>query len=281
MWTFLRGYSKWLYEVSARVLCNLENFSAVLFKCFRDYLTDLSRILVADYNAQVLTNVVSSIVKTPKIEFYIGDGITNLRENSIALGIAQDKLLNISSILSGIGDLTSSIRETFENLPCVIVCKKRRTEFALKMGIYTMKSIRRLIKNEYHRSVYKAHDNIGVLEKDNMISLFDCVTTNPRYVNRVVADMKSIYGSALIKVLDNAKPMSGEYIKCHSKAELDETTSRLDKQSLEYKIIDTGNDTYKVVTETLIVYARIFGPINLDTYTTSKQSDSDFELLSY
>lgn len=270
------GVTRWGYDVSVRQLCMKEGYGQYLYTALSSYLANMSLCLIADYNASVLTELVGELITDNDIAFYVGDGIDLVKDNAISLGIANTVLLNISDILKSISRVEDSIHETFDSLPCILDCKKRRTEFANKLGLYTMKSPKSMLKKAYRRRIETVRNSIGIYEKDGMTALVECTACD----NKMLNELRREYG-ANCHVIENSKPRTGDFVKVRSQQELERIKARLARKGIEYKIIPCGDTSYKVLIKQYLCYHCVFGPINLDTYTTDGSVSSTSDLFNY
>lgn len=271
-----KGITRWGHSLSVPTWCVKGTYGEGLYNGLYNYLSELSLLLIANYNADILAEQVKSIVTENEIDFYIGSGVDFVRNHSIALGISQDILENIGDLLEEISDVTESIRETFNGLPCILECKKRRTEFALKTGIYTMKTPRALLKKAYPRKAISVRNDVGIYEKDGMTSLIECISCS----NKELEQWRARFNNAC-HVVENTNPRTGDFIKAYSSQELETIKSRLNKKGVTYKVLECGDATYKVLIKQYLCYHCLFGPINLDTYTTESVASSSSSLFDY
>lgn len=203
------------------------------------------------------------------VEFTCGSGIYNLENDHIGIRLAPSVIAQFDFLLGTIGPsrdrFISSVVDTFNSLPCIIECFRRRTYLTKQLGIYTRKTARVIIRESYHKQLSSLKSGIGRYEKDGYFSLVEINTYTDSEFSRLKLTEKDL-------VMDNVHPRSTDYIIAKSESELEDIKSKLDKKGTKYFVQSRDNGWFNVVYKTKLVYTIKFGFVNLDTYETRNSS---------
>lgn len=237
----------------------------VLYRVLTMYALNENAVrLTQDVAAMLEVNDITDVT----VEFAPGYTLFNLRDNHIGIGINPDILCNLRTIIGeDLYDVDSALSmgllDSFSALPCVIEAMRRRTTFSTRLGFYTWKSAKTLLRAAYHTTVRVARNKVGYQSDGDCYALVDVRVCD----ERGIAEMKKEYGDDNVQVMPNENPRSTDYALARNAAELDMLKARYDKRpDCTYRIEDMGDNTYHLVYKQYICHAYTFSPTNLKTY---------------
>ena len=260
-----------LYSYTAST--DIDSLYDTFYEMLSDYLITVETLLTAEYNAYELTLLVNNILRQQgtsyTIAFTCGTGISELTDNTICIGLAQKTLLNLGTILDMKPFvLRQEIVETFDNLPCVVECMRRKTPLARKLGIYSLRSAKTIIRGSYHKQLSRTRNGIAYLDKDGLFGLVDCAVCN----DKELAQMRLKYADKLV-VVENTDPKTSEYVMVKTQDEVDRLKAKYEKRGALFKCFyDEAKQAFKIITRPYRALAYCFGPLNLQTYETVNNS---------
>lgn len=252
--------------VFASLRLDVAAFASQFYQFVRNMLIRLEQYYYRLYNAEQLTEYVRDILKesdiTEQIDFTCGEGISNLTNNHITIGLATNILDHLGTLFTQ--DMKQSVLETYSSLPCIIECVRRKTLFNTKLGCYYRSSARTIIRKAYHQDARLLHSGIGYFENNQEFSLIDIRACT----NTELDELRKQYGN-LLQVRQNTEPRSKDMWVAKNEAQLEQLKTRCHKKGYSYRIeMREGNKTYNVIYKQYIACAVCFGPVNLDTYET-------------
>ena len=258
------------WTVNARDVKNLANniYNGVL-----EILSQLEYRFELQYNIQILNSMMLMLANTYDVKydvtFFCGSGIRNLTDDSISIGISEEVIGNLESMLyrGGIVPVLivfSSYEQTFKNLPNVIECLRRRTWFTKSLGFYTRRNAKTIIRESYHNNYKNISNGIGYAETPEYFTLIrvNSVTAEELEVLKEQYKNKMCYN-------ENTSPKSRDCFTANNEDELAMYKARLDKKGRSYKVVEIENEgktIYKVIYNQYNICAFVYGPVNLQTY---------------
>lgn len=240
--------------------------SSQFYQFIRYMLVRLEQHYYRLYNAEQLSSYVQGILKenliTEQIDFTCGEGISNLTNTHITIGIEPYILDRLGDYLDV--DYTSSILETYSSLPSIIECVRRKTVFNTRLQCYNRSSAKTIIRKAYHQDARKIHSGLGYYIEDDLFSLIDIKTCT----NTELDELRAQYGN-LLQVRMNTKPTSRDMWVAKNEIQLEQLKTRCNKKGYSYRVeLRDDGKTYNVIYRQYLACAVCFGPVNLETYET-------------
>lgn len=196
------------------VLVNNENIINDLINNLILWIADYNYYSYLDGNIQKLNDVVWDIMSNIEdvnwtMTFNIGDGILDISDNSIVLGVSDTNIINLDNIgLFSNDDYWRNLYiEKFKNTlkecnrPYDIV--KSKSDFSMDLGIYNRKSISKLIRKFIKRRIECVRVGVGYLENSYNFALIEKKAISDKELE------KCSFGDDYI-VLDNNSPTVAE-----------------------------------------------------------------------
>ena len=192
------------------VLAKNDLFVKELITNLISWVSDYNYYLYLEYNIEKLNKVIESIIATTdthwSLQFNIGEGILDISDTHIVLGISDTIACNINELgLFSEDDYWKNLYiEKFKNVlkecnrPYDIL--KSKSEFTNDLGIYNRKSINKLIRKCVKRRIECVRVGVGYLEDNYTFALIEKVAVSKSELKNIDVDNSNII------VIDNDKP---------------------------------------------------------------------------
>lgn len=166
-----------------------------------------------EYNLSLLNDKMKSIIATTdfpySISFSVGDGILDISDNYIVLGLSVEKILDIKNMGFFIEDeywsgafidkFISALKEC--NRPYDIV--KIKSEILKDLGIYNRKSVVNLIRKFVNRSANHVRVGVGYLDDGDYFGIVEKIAVREEDISKYDIDSviieDNIYATSLEK----------------------------------------------------------------------------------
>ena len=194
------------------VIINSSEFFKEFIENIIDWVVDYTVYLELEGNLKQLNSCVFDILNDIDfpytLEFSLGEGITDISDDSITLGIDMETIFNIPRLgffieddfwrLKYIKNFINILKDC--NRPYDIV--KIKSDFTKELNIYNRKSINKLLRKFVSRKIDFVRVGIGYAENDNSFALIERVAMTPEEVENLDIDD--------IILMDNEKPTTVE-----------------------------------------------------------------------
>lgn len=165
------------------ILINNEEFFVNFIQNILNWINSYNLFVTLEYNLNSfnfeIDNILKSIDYPYDIKFTLGEGIVDICDNSIILGLDMGTILNLKnqSIFSEdaywrnryIENFISVLKEC--NRPYDII--KVKSDITYELGIYNRKSINKLLRKIVNRNINFVRVGLGYLENENSFCLIE------------------------------------------------------------------------------------------------------------
>lgn len=194
------------------VVVNSSDFFKDFIEHIIDWVVDYNMYLELEKNLNTLNSCVFEILNEIDfpymIDFSLGEGITDISDDSITLGLDIETIFNIPRLgffiedefwrLKYIKNFINILKEC--NRPYDIV--KIKSDFTKELNIYNRKSINKLLRKFVSRRIDFVRVGVGYAEDDNSFALIERIAVTPEEVENY--DIDSII------LMDNENPTTIE-----------------------------------------------------------------------
>ena len=194
------------------VIINSSDFFKDFIENVINWVVDYNLYLELEKNLKKLNLCVFDILKEIDfpyvISFSLGEGITDISDDSITIGLDPETIFNIPRLGFFIEDefWRNKYIKNFVNIlkdcnrPYDIV--KIKSDFTKELNIYSRKSINKLLRKFVSRKIDFVRVGVGYAENDNSFALIERVALTPEEVEELDIDN--------IILMDNEKPTTIE-----------------------------------------------------------------------
>ena len=193
-------------------IINSPNFFKEFIEHIIDWVVDYTIYLELEKNLKQLNTCVFEILKDIDfpymIYFSLGEGITDISDDSVTLGLDMETIFNIPRLgffiedeywrLKYIKNFVNILKDC--NRPYDIV--KIKSDFTKELNIYSRKSINKLLRKFVSRKIDFVRVGVGYAENENSFALIERVAMTPEEVSNLDIDE--------IILMDNDKPTTIE-----------------------------------------------------------------------
>ena len=193
-------------------IINSPNFFKEFIEHIIDWVVDYTIYLELEKNLKQLNTCVFEILKDIDfpymIYFSLGEGITDISDDSVTLGLDMETIFNIPRLgffiedeywrLKYIKNFVNILKDC--NRPYDIV--KIKSDFTKELNIYSRKSINKLLRKFVSRIIDFVRVGVGYAETENSFALIERVAMTPEEVSNLDIDE--------IILMDNDKPTTIE-----------------------------------------------------------------------
>lgn len=193
-------------------IINSPNFFKEFIEHIIDWVVDYTIYLELEKNLKQLNTCVFEILKDIDfpymIYFSLGEGITDISDDSVTLGLNMETIFNIPRLgffiedeywrLKYIKNFVNILKDC--NRPYDIV--KIKSDFTKELNIYSRKSINKLLRKFVSRKIDFVRVGVGYAENENSFALIERVAMTPEEVSNLDIDE--------IILMDNDKPTTIE-----------------------------------------------------------------------
>ena len=196
---------------STFVIVRSDLFTKELIDNLVYWVSDYNYYSYLDSNIDKLNEVIKEILSTVDenhwgLSFNIGDGILDISDNHIVLGISDLTALNIPNLTLFSEDAywRNLYIDSFKNMlkdcnrPYDVV--KAKTEFTDDLCIYNRKSINKLIRKFVKRRIECVRVGIGYFENKDVFAVIEKVPISDNDINKLNLELNTF------KVIDNDNP---------------------------------------------------------------------------
>ena len=189
-------------------IINSPNFFKEFIEHIIDWVVDYTIYLELEKNLKQLNTCVFEILKDIDfpymIYFSLGEGITDISDDSITLGLDIETIFNIPRLgffiedeywrLKYIKNFVNILKDC--NRPYDIV--KIKSDFTKELNIYSRKSINKLLRKFVSRKIDFVRVGVGYAENENSFALIERIAMTPEEVSNLDIDETIL--------MDNDKP---------------------------------------------------------------------------
>lgn len=189
-------------------IINSPNFFKEFIEHIIDWVVDYTIYLELEKNLKQLNTCVFEILKDIDfpymLYFSLGEGITDISDDSVTLGLDIETIFNIPRLgffiedeywrLKYIKNFVNILKDC--NRPYDIV--KIKSDFTKELNIYSRKSINKLLRKFVSRKIDFVRVGIGYAENENSFALIERIAMTPEEVSNLDIDE--------IILMDNDKP---------------------------------------------------------------------------
>ena len=193
-------------------IINSPNFFKEFIEHIIDWVVDYTIYLELEKNLKQLNTCVFEILKDIDfpymIYFSLGEGITDISDDSVTLGLDMETIFNIPRLgffiedeywrLKYIKNFVNILKDC--NRPYDIV--KIKSDFTKELNIYSRKSINKLLRKFVSRKIDFVRVGVGYAENENSFALIERIAMTPEEVSSLDIDE--------IILMDNDKPTTIE-----------------------------------------------------------------------
>lgn len=193
-------------------IINSPNFFKEFVEHIIDWVVDYTIYLELEKNLKQLNTCVFEILKDIDfpymIYFSLGEGITDISDDSVTLGLDMETIFNIPRLgffiedeywrLKYIKNFVNILKDC--NRPYDIV--KIKSDFTKELNIYSRKSINKLLRKFVSRKIDFVRVGVGYAENENSFALIERIAMTPEEVSNLDIDE--------IILMDNDKPTTIE-----------------------------------------------------------------------
>ena len=194
------------------ILVNNNEFFVSFIDSIQDWMLIYNEYYLLNNNLDKLNNSVLEIINQSnwpyELKFSIGEGILDISDNSIVVGLTKEVIMHIDNLpLYSSDDFwRESYIEKFKNLlkecnrPYDIV--KIKSDITYELGIYNRKSISKLLRKFVSRKIDYVRVGVGYTEDESTFALIERIPVTSKDVNNF--DIDSII------IMDNENPTKAE-----------------------------------------------------------------------
>ena len=193
-------------------IINSPNFFKEFIEHIIDWVVDYTIYLELEKNLKQLNTCVFEILKDIDfpymLYFSLGEGITDISDDSVTLGLDIETIFNIPRLgffiedeywrLKYIKNFVNILKDC--NRPYDIV--KIKSDFTKELNIYSRKSINKLLRKFVSRKIDFVRVGVGYAENENSFALIERIAMTPEEVYSLDIDE--------IILMDNDKPTTIE-----------------------------------------------------------------------
>lgn len=197
------------------ILVNNSDFFVSFIDSLIEWIKEYNYYIVLGYNLEVLNKAINEILQAYensfKISFSLGEGIIDIGNNYIELGLSAEKILSINEL--GLFSEDAYWREKYieKFLNVLIECScpydivKIKSDITYELGIYNRKSINKLLRKFVSRRIDYVRVGVGYSEDESSFALIEKIAITPKEVYNFDLDE--------VMLLDNENPTVQEIKK--------------------------------------------------------------------
>lgn len=197
------------------ILVNNSDFFVSFIDSLIEWIKEYNYYIILGYNLEVLNKAINEILQAYKnsfkISFSLGEGIIDIGNNYIELGLSAEKILSINEL--GLFSEDAYWREKYieKFLNVLIECScpydivKIKSDITYELGIYNRKSINKLLRKFVSRRIDYVRVGVGYSEDESSFALIEKIAITPKEVYNFDLDE--------VMLLDNENPTVQEIKK--------------------------------------------------------------------
>lgn len=222
--------------VIVNMSCFFSDFAENLKNWFYEYYYySVIEVNLGKLNSKIM-EIIDGIDFPYDVIFKYGEGILDVSDNEIVLGLSSDVILNIEDSNLFIEDafwreqyinkIINSFKEC--NRPFDIV--KVKSDFTYEYGIYSRKNLIKMLRKTVNRKIDYVRTGVGYIDTDNLFAIIE--------KKAVREEQLKDYDLESVVVLDNTEASMKEKNKNQTKIVISYKLSPVDKKS--FSLVEIG-----------------------------------------
>lgn len=197
------------------ILVNNSDFFVSFIDSLIEWIKEYNYYIVLGYNLEVLNKAINEILQAYensfKIRFSLGEGIIDIGNNYIELGLSAEKILSINELGLFSEDVYWREKYIEKFLNVLIECScpydivKIKSDITYELGIYNRKSINKLLRKFVSRRIDYVRVGVGYSEDESSFALIEKIAITPKEAYNFDLDE--------VMLLDNENPTVQEIKK--------------------------------------------------------------------